>query len=440
MKSRKCSYLIILAVILSFGILPSTQAQEIRSLDRKRAHSMLSSITRDLKKHYYDPALRGVDMEARIQAADEMIERATTLDQAFGVIAWTLDGLNDSHTFFVPPPRALKHEFGWTMQMVENRCLVTAVKPGSDAEAKGLKPGVVILSINGVEVVRESLWKLRYLINVLAPQPALRLVVQSRDEKPQTIEVIAKVRQTKRTLRCAQTFGDCMQEIRNAQSARRRFRQKFIEMGQELLIWKMPTFVLSKQAVDGGIKKARKHQALILDLRGNSGGFQVPMLRLVSNLFDHDIKVGDVQSRKETEPLDAKTRGKRSFDGTLIVLVDSESASASELVARVIQLEKRGTVMGDRTAGAVMQSKFHPYTLGLDRIIFYGAAITSADIIMTDGKSLEHAGVLPDDLMVPTPSDLENLRDPVLARAAQLLGVRLTPEEAGKLFPVEWKD
>jgi len=133
----------------------------------------------------------------------------------------------------------------------------------------------------------------------------------------------------------------------------------------------------------------------------------------------------------------AKTHGDR-FDGKLVVLIDSGSASASELLARVVQLEKRGTVMGDRSSGSVMEAKLFFYGAGVSGDYGYGFEVTQFDLIMSDGKSLEHTGVTPDQLILPSPEDLAAERDPVLAKAVESLGGKITPEAAGKLFPVVW--
>jgi hypothetical protein len=81
-----------------------------------------------------------------------------------------------------------------------------------------------------------------------------------------------------------------------------------------------------------------------------------------------------------------------------------------------------------------MESKHDSEKTGADTMIFYGVSVTDADLIMTDGKSLEHAGVTPDEIVLPTAADLASGRDSVLSRAAELLGVKISPADAGKLF------
>jgi carboxyl-terminal processing protease len=126
------------------------------------------------------------------------------------------------------------------------------------------------------------------------------------------------------------------------------------------------------------------------------------------------------------------------FSGKLTVLVDRDSASASELFARVIQLEHRGQVVGDRTAGAVMEAREFLESVGTDYVTNYGLSITSANLVMTDGKSLENTGVTPDQMLIPRASDLAEGSDPVLANVAERAGLKISPAEAGKLFPYEW--
>jgi C-terminal processing protease CtpA/Prc len=66
-------------------------------------------------------------------------------------------------------------------------------------------------------------------------------------------------------------------------------------------------------------------------------------------------------------------------------------------------------------------------------------SVTVQDVLMGDGKSLEGAGVTPDEVLLPTAADLAAGADPVLARAAALAGVQLDPAKAGALFPALWR-
>lgn len=170
-----------------------------------------------------------------------------------------------------------------------------------------------------------------------------------------------------------------------------------------------------------------------LDLRGNGGGAVDSLRAMLSRLFDRDVRIGIEKARKGEKPLEAKGR-KDAFSGKLVVLVDSQSGSAAEMLARVVQLEKRGTVIGDRTAGAVMTARIVPHLVGTTSLAFYATTITIGDVRMADGMSLEHVGVTPDETVLPTAADLAAGRDPALARAITLLGGTMTAEQAGRFY------
>jgi C-terminal processing protease CtpA/Prc len=426
-----------IAVLLFSGALFSAPGQQLPSnLDRDRGHAMLRVIKDDLKKNYYDPNYHGMDLEARFKIADQKIKDATSLGQIFGIIAQALIDLEDSHTFFLPPGRSYKTEYGWQMQIIGDKCYVVAVKPGSDAEAKGLRAGDQIYTIDGFGPARENFWKIQYSYRALRPQLGMRLVVIKPDGKSQQLDVMAKVQQGKRVTDL--TGEDIWELIRESENEDRLHRHRYLEIGDDLFIWKMPEFDLPKEAVDDFVDKFRKRKGLVLDLRGNQGGAEETLLRLLGSFFDHDLKVGDLKRRKEEKAMTAKTRGDHIFTGKLVVIIDSESGSAAELFARVVQLEKRGTVIGDRSAGAVMRAKQYSHELGVETVVPYGVSITDADIVMGDGKSLEHVGVIPDEVKLPTALDMQAKRDPVLAYAISLLGGNISPEKAGALFPIEW--
>jgi len=201
-----------------------------------------------------------------------------------------------------------------------------------------------------------------------------------------------------------------------------------------ILIWRLRTFVVDDDRIDAGIVRARRHKALVLDLRGNAGGYRTTLQRMVGRLFTRDVRIGTERRRNGADSLVAKAVG-GSFDGPLIVLVDGASASASEILAGTVQLEKRGTIVGDRSAGAVMTSRCYRLTAGSVIALIYGLCITGRDLVLTDGTRLEKRGVLPDEIVIPSGADLAAGRDPALARALERLGHPVTAAEAGRLLP-----
>ncbi|MGI9106715.1 MAG: S41 family peptidase [Pyrinomonadaceae bacterium] len=439
LRSLKRIYVVCAIMLLLVGAAQIAHAQEddkkISGFNLERARAMLRSVKTDIQKYYYDDKFRGIDLEARFKEADEKVKKASSLGHAFAIIAQVLVDFNDSHTYFVPPPRPSRTDYGWQMKMIGDKCYIFAVKPGSDAEAKGLKVGDEVWSIDGFEPTRANLWKMKYFYYSLRPRHGMQVIIRKPDGAEQEFPVMAKVMPGKQISH----FADIFDFIRDAENEDRLNRHRYHEVGDELFIWKMPQFDMEDAQIGDMMSKVKKRKALILDLRGNGGGLALTLQKLVGYFFDREVKIADIKKRKESKPEIAKSRGDRVFTGQVVVLVDSESGSAAEMFARIIQLEKRGTVLGDRTAGAVMQSRYHGHESGVDIVAFYGVSVTEADVIMSDGKSLEHTGVTPDQLMLPTAAQMSAKQDPVLAHAASLVGVKIDAEKAGTLFPVEWR-
>jgi carboxyl-terminal processing protease len=405
--------------------------------DRDTAQDMLRIVGNDVRKHYYDPKFHGVNWDVTLQDGKAKIDKADSNGRAFSAIAAALDTLNDSHTFFLPPQRATRHDYGWQRQMIGDHCFITRVRPGSDAETKGLKPGDEVLAINGFTPDRSNSWKMDYVYNVLRPQPALQLELRDPAGAQRKADVLSKITDLKRVMDLTGESGDMWDLLREGEDSRHATAPRAEIFGDELMILKFQQFFVGQSQMDDLLGKIRKQKALVLDLRGNPGGSVEVLKQFLGGMFENEIKIGDRVGRDAHKPMVTK-KPHDPFTGKLVVLVDNRSASAAELFARVVQIEKRGTVMGDHSSGSVMESKRYPYHVGTETVIYYGASITDADIIMSDGKSLEHAGVTPDELVLPTAADLAAGRDPVLAHAAQSLGVKLSPEKAGTLFPYEW--
>lgn len=435
LRRLRFSIPLILVLLIKPGF-AADQPKEMTPGERNYVEAMLALLSDDVIHHYYDPTLHGVDWQAKVAHAREQIKQEKSLNMAMSHVAATLDSLNDSHTFLIPPPRPYILDHGWNIEMVGKDCYVTGVRPGGDAEKHGVKPGDQVVAINGFRITRDNLWRIQYAFDALRPQPQLTITL--RNPQGELRKTLLEATFIKRPHLENPEFSTTSQDwILDAEAWEKRQHIRTAEFGSDLLIAKLPSFMFDEGEAGKLISMARKHNALILDLRQNGGG-AIDILRVVvGGLFDHDVKICERVGREVHKPMVAKSNH-HNFEGKLYVLIDSQSASASELLARIVQLEKRGTVIGDVSSGSVMQAKPYIHQAGVEIVTYFGASITDANLIMSDEKSLEHSGVTPDEIMLPSAADLADGKDPVLAHVASLAQVKLTPEQAGKLFPYEW--
>ena len=420
-------------LVLLAGAAVSTSAQTVEK-DRQRGLAMLREVRGLLERHYRDPTFGGRELSARFAEAEAQMAAASSEQMTYAVMASTLEALDDSHTFFIPPGLAAATDFGWTARLIGERCFVVDVKPNSDAARQGLAVGDEILSLEGQKPERATLWPRLLMVRLSQPLPLTHLTVV--DAEGRTRALALRSRPALERDGRALSLREYLDVLSHAQQERE--RGHFADAG-DVLVWRLAGFDKEGRSIVEGIQRARRARALVLDLRGNGGGDAGALRRLTGAFFrpPGPISIGWLESRGRLRALLAPVWPReRAFDGPLVVVVDSESASAAEVFARTIQLKGRGKVVGDRTGGAVMLARTHVRMQARQkRLVAYAVSITEAEVIMPDGSALEKTGLTPDVVVLPSAADLRAHTDPMLARAVELAGAGLSSEAAARLLP-----
>jgi carboxyl-terminal processing protease len=189
-------------------------------------------------------------------------------------------------------------------------------------------------------------------------------------------------------------------------------------------------------------------RSLIIDLRGNPGGLLTASVE-VADKFVADGGIVSTRGRSEQENFNYRAHRPGTWRVPLVVLIDGDSASASEIFAAAIKDSGRGTVVGTRSYGkGSVQGIFPLGTSGA------GARITTASFFSPNGNPISRVGVSPDvDARratavangggddVPNPAHEVGFRGAVAAAAPSVMA-NIAPTEASapSVAPPEPKD
>ena len=151
---------------------------------------------------------------------------------------------------------------------------------------------------------------------------------------------------------------------------------------------------------------------MIIDLRGNPGGVSGLSVGMASYLVSEPGQVlGTMISRDSTFNFLVSPRPQEQrFEGSVAVLIDSMSASTSEILAGGLKGIERARVFGENSAGMALPSTFETLPNG-DRL-----QLVLADLVGPDGERLEGSGVEPHE-RIPLSRDALRDGDPVIAAA-----------------------
>ncbi|ADG69284.1 carboxyl-terminal protease [Planctopirus limnophila DSM 3776] len=131
-------------------------------------------------------------------------------------------------------------------------------------------------------------------------------------------------------------------------------------------------------------------QSLILDLRGNPGGLLTTAIE-VTNRFLPGGTIVSTKGRNQADNSQEVANYPNTWKVPLVVLIDNNSASASEIFAAAIQDHQRGVVVGQRSYGkGSVQTQFPLKTVN------GGLKLTTAKFYAPSGREMAGQGVIPD--------------------------------------------
>jgi carboxyl-terminal processing protease len=175
---------------------------------------------------------------------------------------------------------------------------------------------------------------------------------------------------------------------------------------------------------------------LVLDLRGDGGGYLPEATALTGLFIDHGpvVQLRDTTGRLEVlddpEPAPAYT-------GALAVLVDRFSASASEIFAGAIQDYHRGVIIGQRTFGKGTVQNLVPLDRWSQKPTSGQLTVTIGKFYRVTGESTQHRGVEP-DIQLPSPIDMKEVGESALDSALpwdRIAGVPFQPSSEATNAP-----
>lgn len=175
-------------------------------------------------------------------------------------------------------------------------------------------------------------------------------------------------------------------------------------------------------------------RSLVVDVRGNPGGLLNEAVE-VADRFLQEGTIVETHGRSARENFSYKANRVGTWRVPLVVLIDGDSASASEIFAGAVRDHRRGTVVGDRSYGKGSVQGIFPL-----RVARGGVRLTTAKFYSPSGRAISQGGVEPDVTVRATakpviegqaPTAVESEDDEVL-KAGLELGRRQVSEQAAQ--------
>lgn len=265
---------------------------------------------------------------------------------------------------------------GALLQMVNNMVAIRAIEPGKPAEKAGLRPGDMILKVDGASMEKKQVGDVSALLRGEADTPVVVTILR---ELPRQIFDVTIHRQ--------KIEIQSIQDVRMLGKSLGYFR---------VVSWQDRTVSQVDKALEDLKKQGMK--ALIIDLRNNDGGLLPTAVSLAERFFQKGTKIVSVKSKVAEQQKEFFTTQKGDYlKVPLVILVNEKSASASEIFTGAMQEHKRATVIGVQTFGKGSVQSVIPF----DDVS--AMKLTTAKYATPAGKIIDGIGLTPDRVVVNRP-------------------------------------
>jgi len=329
-------------------------------------------------------------------------DKITDQDRVWGAIAGMTESLGDPYTTFFPPVENRQFEetiagnfggVGMEVGIKDDQITVIAPLANTPAKKAGILAGDKIIKVDDLAVASMSLDD---VIDKIRGEKgtAVRLTIQRNSEKD--TREISIIRDTI-NIPTIET-----EKLKNGVFVIRLYN--FSANSPNLFRKALREFLEAKT------------DKLVLDLRGNPGGYLEAAIDMASWFLPAD-KVVVYEAKKGDEEKDYRSKGYDIFTDNLkmVILVDRGSASASEILAGALKEHGKAILVGEKTFGKGSVQELISITPETS------LKVTVARWLTPDGHSLSGDGLEPDFKVLITKEDVLAGKDPQLDKAIEIL-------------------
>jgi carboxyl-terminal processing protease len=314
------------------------------------------------------------------------------------------------------PTEFARFGIGIDLRLINNQFVVTRVESGSSGEKAGLKTGYVIEKVNDFPLKwflekYEKLgasWKRILPFEIVAwllnGTPDSSVALAYLDEKDELKEAVIKRERLK---------GDVVSVGKNVPE--QFFTSETKSLNTEVGYIRFNLFTL--QTVEffcSALTELKDKKAIIVDLRGNTGGLFGALMGVGGMLSDKTLDLGTQIYKVGSEKLTSTPKIK-NFKGRLVFLIDNLSISSAEIFAAAMQENNRALVVGEKSAGEALPA--------LSILLPTGAVFIYpiANFKTPKGNSVEGVGVAPNYTVVLDRKSLLEGKDNQIETALKII-------------------